>query len=166
MKRQTDAALDKYIQKYGCFYMSIAYWFNLIVNKIDVSYGKLNAWWTLAQETKDANGRYIITPDMNGDGDKDDYNELLIGDKTALCKLVGLPLAYVGSFDPDKVPRVPGQVYIGEFYREWTEKGKKKSFTHFVGIDENFVAAYDPIMNSLTVQKGKLKTVRVFKRIK
>ena len=165
MKRQTDLPFDKYIQKYGCFYMSIAYWFNLIVNKIDVSYGKLNSWWALAQETK-VDGQFIITPDMNGDGDKDDNNELLIGDKTALCKLVGLPLAYVGSFIPGQVQKAPGQFYIGEFYREWTEKGKKKSFTHFVGLDDNFMVAYDPILGSLTVKNGKLKTVRVFKRTK
>ena len=164
MKRQTDAALDKYINKYGCFYMDIAFWFNLVVNKIDAGYGRLNAWWTIAQETKDANGCYIITPDMNGDGDKDDYNELLIGDKTALCKLVGLPIVYVGSFTPDKVSKQCGQFYIGEFYREWTEKGKKKSFTHFVALDDNFAVAYDPIENSNTVKHGKLKTVRVFKR--
>lgn len=164
MKRQTDGQLINYIGKYGCFFMSIAYWLTLKVRNVEVGHNQLNSWWMLALETKDANGKAIISGDMNGDGDMDDANELLLGDKTALCKLIGLPLVYVGSFEPDKVDKQPGQYYIGEYYREWMEKGKKKSFTHFVGLDDNFNCAYDPIENSLTVKLGKLKTVRVFKR--
>jgi hypothetical protein len=104
----------------------------------------------------------IISGDMNGDGDMDDANELLIGDKDKLLALAGVPLKYLGSFDPDKVIKKPGQFYIGEFYREWTVKGEKKSFTHFAGIDDSFKCVYDPLGESVTVAKGVLKTVRVF----
>lgn len=166
MKRQTDKQLTTYINKYGCFFMSIAYWLTLKVRNVEAGYSQLNAWWKQALDTKAPNGRAIISGDMNSDGDMDDADELLLEDKNALCKLIGLPLAYVGAFAPDKVDKQPGQFYIGEFYREWTDKGKKKSSTHFVGIDDNFACVYDPIENSLTVRHGKLKTVRVFKRIK
>lgn len=165
MKKQTDFQLIGYIGKYGCFFMSIAYWLTLKVRNVEVGYNLLNTWWMTALETKDKNGNAIISGDMNGDGDMDDADELLIGDKNALCRLVGLPLEYLGSFTPDKVVKLPGQFYIGEFFNEWTEKGKKKSFTHFVGIDEGFTCAYDPLGESNTVKNGKLKTVRVFKKI-
>ena len=165
MLRQTALQLIGYINKYGCFFMCIAYWLTLVVRKIEVGYRQLNTWWMFALETKDPSGRPIITGDMNGDGDMDDGNELLIGDKTALCKMIGLPIEYLGSFDPDMVTHVPGQHYIGEFYREWMEKGKKFSFTHFAGLNEKFEVVYDPIENSNTVKNGKLKTVRVFREV-
>lgn len=166
MLRQTDNRLISYIGKYGCFFMSIAYWLTLKVRNIEAGCNQLNSWWMLAMETKDKNGKPILSGDVNGDGDMDDADELLLGDKTAFCKMIGLPLEYVGSFAPDKVDKKPGQYYIGEYYREWMEKGKKKSFTHFVGLDDNLACAYDPIGESLTVKLGKLKTVRVFRRIK
>lgn len=156
MKMQTDPQLIGNINKYGCFFMSMVYWFNLVVNKIEIGFNKLNGWWMAAIDAG------IISGDENGDGDMDDANELLIGDKDKLLALAGVKLKYKGSFAPDKVVKMPGQFYIGEFYREWTEKGKKRSYTHFVGLDENFNVAYDPIPNSLTVAKGILKTVRVF----
>lgn len=159
MKRQTDMPLDKNINKYGCFFMSMVYWFNLVVNKVDLGYNRLNNLWLTAIDKK------IISGDENKDGDMDDANELLIMDKNALLKLAELKLEYVGSFSPDKVDKKTGQYYIGEFYREWTEKGKKKSFTHFAVIDESFKCVYDPIENSNTVKNGVLKTVRVFRRI-
>lgn len=165
MKRQTALQLIGYINKYGCFFMCIAYWLTLQVKKIEVGYNVLNNWWMLALATKSSDGKPILSGDMNGDGDMDDGNELLIGDKTALCRLVGLPLEYLGSFDPDKVVHKPRQYYIGEFFREWTEKGKKHSFTHFAGVDAQFKVVYDPIENSNTVRLGKLKTIRVFREI-
>lgn len=165
MKRQTDLQLIGYIGKYGCFFMSIAYWLTLKVRNVEAGYNLLNSWWMLALETKDANGKPILSGDVNGDGDMDDANELLIGDKNALCKLVGLPLVYLGSFAPDKLEHKAGEYYIGEFYREWTEKGKKKSFTHFVGINDALLCEYDPLGTSLTVKNGKLKSVRVFRKI-
>lgn len=164
MKRQTDRPFDAYIQKYGCFFMCIVYWFTLQIKKIDLGYNPINTIWLRAEKERDENGGVIISGDVNGDGDKDDYDECLIHNKTALCKIAELPLEYIGSFAPDKVIKAKGQYYIGEYYREWTEKGKKKSFTHFAAIDESFNCIYDPILNSNTVRLGKLKTVRVFKR--
>lgn len=159
MKKQTDLQLIGYIGKYGCFFMCIAYWLTLKVRMIEASCNRLNSWWMLALERK------IISGDNNNDGDMDDPDELLIQDKTELCKLVGLPLEFVGSFEPDKVPKDYGQFYIGEFYNEWVEKGKKKSFTHFGGLDDNFKCIYDPLGESNTIKNGKLKTVRVFRRL-
>ena len=156
MKTQTNLQLIGYINKYGCFFMCIVYWLNLAAQKVDLGFNRLNNLWMTAIDTD------IISGDENGDGDMDDANELLIGDKDKLLALAGIKLKYFGSFAPDAVVKRSGQFYIGEFYREWTEKGKKCSFTHFAGIDENFKVVYDPIPNSLTVAKGVLKTVRVF----
>lgn len=156
MKRQTDLQLIGYINKYGCFFMSVVYYFNIAVNKIELEYKNLNSIWMQAIDDK------IISGDENKDGDMDDDNELLILDKNALLKLAGLRLKYLGSFEPRKVEEKSGQQYIGEFYREWFENGTKKSFTHFAVIDESFKVIYDPILNSKTVSSGILKTVRVF----
>jgi len=163
--KQTDLTLIGYINKYGCFFMCIAYWLFLQVRKVEPGWKQLNTWWMFALETKDQTGRPIITGDMNGDGDMDDGNELLIGDKSALCRLIGLPLEYLGVFTPETVVKKPGQHYIGEFYREWTEGKKKHSFTHFAALDDTFAVVYDPIENSNTVKYGKLKTVRVFREV-
>lgn len=159
MKQQTDAQFIGNINKYGCFFMVIVYWLKLVTENVEYGFNIINRFWMTAIESN------IISGDMNGDGDMDDANELLIGDKDALLALAGIKLKYLGSFTPDKVVKKPGQFYIGEFYREWTEKGKKRSFTHFAGIDESFRCVYDPIENSQTVAKGTLKTVRVFGRI-
>lgn len=158
MTKQTNLQLIGYINKYGCFFMCMVYWLNLVVNKVELGCNRLNNLWMTAIDSS------IISGDMNGDGDMDDANELLIGDKDKLLALAGINLKYLGSFAPDKVVKKQGQFYIGEFYREWTEKGFKYSFTHFVGIDENFSVVYDPIKDSVTVAKGKLKTVRVFSK--
>jgi len=156
MKKQTDLQLINYIGKYGCFFMCIVYWLNLMVNKIEMGCNNLNRIWMTALDIK------VISGDENGDGDMDDANELLIGDKDKLLALAGLKLSYIGSFTPDKVKKDIGQYYIGEFYREWTERGQKKSFTHFAAIDSSFKVVYDPLGESVTVAKGILKTVRVF----
>lgn len=139
--------------------MCIVYWLKLQIDKVEYGFNILNRIWMDAIEKK------IISGDENNDGDMDDANELLIGDKDALLKLADIKLKYIGSFTADKVEKKQGQYYIGEFFHEWTEKGKKKSFTHFAGIDESFRVVYDPIENSNTVAKGVLKTVRVFGRI-
>lgn len=159
MKHQTDLQLIGYINKYGCFFMSMVYWLKLVTENIEFGYNRLNNIWMSAIDQK------IISGDENNDGDMDDANELLIGDKNALLKLAEIKLRYVGAFVPDKVVKKKGQYYIGEFYREWKEGGKTKSFTHFVGLDDSFKCAYDPILNSVTVAKGMLKTVRVFEAL-
>jgi len=150
MKHQTDVQLQKYINKYGCFFMGMVYWFTFKLSEIDLSYAQLNSIWNEAIKLN------IISGDENNDGDMDDYNELLILDKDQLLQLAKLKLRYIGSFLPDAVIKRPGQLYIGEFYNDRTK------FTHFVGIDERFVTEYDPIKNSVTVREGILKTVRVF----
>ena len=55
--KQTDLTLIGYINRYGCFYMCIAYWLTLQVRKIKVGWKQLNTWWMFALETMDDNGR-------------------------------------------------------------------------------------------------------------
>lgn len=150
MKRQTDLPLLGYINKYGCFFMSMVYWFSLKTRQVDLDYKALNTLWD------EAIRQGAISGDMNGDGDMNDADESLIMNKDLLLKIAALRLKYVGSFPPDRVMKLPGNLYIGEFYNERTK------FTHFVALDDDFKVEYDPIMNSVTAREGVLKTVRVF----
>ena len=150
MKHQTDIAFLGYINKYGCLFMCMTYWFSLVKDQLELSYEFLNSVWTTAI-AKD-----IISGDLNGDGDMDDDGELLVKDKDKLMALAGIKLQYTGSFLPDNFPKKSGQFYIGEFHNNRT------GFTHFIAIDENLHIVYDPILNSVTGREGFVKTVRVF----
>lgn len=149
MKHQTDSQLTHYINKYGCFFMCICYWIKWQISKVEPSYDFLNKTW------EDAIAKGIISGDMNKDGDLDDGNEALILDKNKLLELAGIPLTCLGSFGPhDPIPS--NMHVIGEFYND------KTKFTHFVALDNEKKAVYDPILNSRTYREGILRTVRLF----
>lgn len=150
MKHQTDSQFLGYINKYGCFFMCMTYWFSFKKDGIELSYEFLNSIWTKAID------KGIISGDLNHDGDMDDAKELLILDKDKLLSLVGLKLKYVGSFNTIDFIKKDGQLYIGEFHNDRT------GFTHFIAVDENLKIIYDPILDSVTAREGKIKTVRVF----
>jgi hypothetical protein len=150
MKRQTDLQLIGYIAKYGCFFMCMTYWITLKMTGTELDYDFLNRLWM------DAIKKGIISGDVNKDGDMDDGNELLILDKDRLLTLAGINLRYIGSCKPEDVDSKTGLYFIGEFYNPRTK------FTHFAGLDKNLKPEYDPIVNSMTVREGTLKTVRVY----
>ena len=149
MKRQTDLQLIGYISKYGCFFMCIAYWINWKANKIEPDYDYLNRLWMEAIK------RGFISGDMNGDGDMDDANELLLLDKNGLLSLCGIKLKYREAVDAGNFKPRAGAYYIGEFYNP------KTRFTHFAVINEKKECVYDPIKGSITVRDGYIKTIRV-----
>lgn len=149
MKHQTDLQLIGYINKYGCFFMSMIYWISLKKGK-ELDYDFLNTVWM------NAISKGIISGDENKDGDMDDSNELLILDKNRLLALAGLDVKYIGSFSPTAIVKKPNVFLIGEFYNERTK------FTHFAVIDDSLKCIYDPIKDSVTVREGKIKSVRVF----
>jgi hypothetical protein len=149
MKHQTDTQLTHYINKYGCFFMCMCYWFKFQIEGKEPDYGFLNALLANAINLG------IISGDLNHDGDMDDSNELLVLDKNRLLELAGLKIKYLGLFSPDKT--IPtGNFAIGEFYNERTK------FTHFVAIGPDKKAVYDPILNSVTYREGGLKSIRLF----
>jgi len=145
--KQTDGRLAKYINKYGCYYMSLA-------NAVGKEFlpEELNNIWNKAISLG------YISGDMNNDGDMDDYNELLIVNANGLCKLLGAKLIYIDKhFPADTV--IPDNTYaIGCFFNP------ANKFRHFVVIDKDKKVIYDPIRSSLTVQKGYLESIRLFKK--
>lgn len=149
MKHQTDGALEHYINKYGCFYMDMCYWFKWQTSGSEPTYAFLNGTWEKAINDG------VISGDVNHDGDFDDKDELLILDKDALLYLAGIPLKYIGSFPPDY--EIKDNIYlIGEFYN------KRTNFTHFVVIGKDKKRIYDPIPDSVTYKEGVLKSIRIF----
>lgn len=149
MKRQTDLQLIGYISKYGCFFMCMVYWLSLKKGH-EVEYDYLNVIW------QSAIAKGFISGDTNKDGLFDGKDELLILDKDGLLRLAGIDMRYVGVFAPQAVKAQDGVYFIGEMYNGATK------FTHFIGLDKNLKAEYDPIENSITARDGILKTVRVF----
>ena len=146
--RQTNPALDKNIQKYGCLFLSIA-------NAADKEFtpAEINKIWL------DCITKGYISGDRNGDNDLDDVNEAIILNHDAVAKALGAKLAYVPKhYAPDT--RLPdGFYYIGDFYNPATK------FHHFVVIDRAKQVIMDPIPNSRTVKEGKLYSIRLYKKL-
>ena len=130
--------------------MCMVYYFTYKKTQVDLDYKALNNIWS------EALTRGAISGDVNGDGDMDDSDELLILDKDLLLRIAGLRLRYLGSFAPSDIVKEEGQLYIGELFN------RRTNFTHFVALDKDFNIVYDPIQNSVTAREGVLKSVRVF----
>ena len=146
--RQTNAALDKYVQKYGCLFFSIA-------NASGKEYlpTEINKIWA------DCCAKGYIAGDLNNDGDLDDYNEAIIINHDAVAKMLGAKLAYIPKHYPVDILLPDGYYFIGEFYNKATD------FHHFVVIDRNKQVVFDPIPNSRTVREGKLVSIRFYKKL-
>lgn len=145
---QNNPKLDLYIQKYGCYYMSLYFHSGKIY-----SAAKLNEIWNRCISLG------YITGDMNGDGDLDDYNEAVMVNPSGVAKELGLPYKYIGkhSEGTDKIPN--GYIAVGCFYNDRTK------FTHFVAINKYKTVIYDPIPNSVTVREGKMISMRLFAHV-
>lgn len=144
--KQTDKKCDKYIQKYGCYFCSIA---NAVGKEFTAE--ELNAAWAKCLSLKYING------DMNGDGDLDDANEAIIVNPNGVCKVLGAKLIYVDRQFPAVLDIPKGHYAIGCFYNPSTK------FRHFVVINENKQVIYDPILNSNTVKNGYLESMRIYR---
>ena len=145
--KQTDKRLDKYINKYGCYYMSIA---NAVGKEFEPE--ELNAIWAKCIKLK------YISGDENNDGDMDDFNELLILNPDGVAKLLGAKLIYLTKhFTPETIITEP-MYAIGCFYNP------ANKFRHFVVINKDKKLVYDPILNSVTVKKGYLESIRLFRQ--
>ena len=149
MKRQTDLQLIGYINKYGCFFMCIVYYYAIWLKHPEPTYFELNEIWDTAIE------RGIISGDLNNDGDLDDSGECLIGDKVKLLSLAGIKARY--ELVDAQYTIKPGEYAIAEMYNA------KTKFTHFVVIDAKRNIVYDPIKNSITARDGVIKTIRILR---
>lgn len=146
--KQTDPRLDKYINKYGCLFMSIAYGAGK-----EFTPAELNKAWTTAIE------KGYISGDVNKDGDLDDADEAIILSHDGVAKLLGAKLAYVPKHYAPDVLLPDGFYYIGQY------KNPNNGFKHFVVIDRKKNVVYDPIQNSKTVREGSLISIRLYKKL-
>lgn len=146
--KQTTQGLDKYITKYGCYFMSICY-----ASGKEYKVDEINKAWDKCISLG------YISGDLNNDGDKDDANEALIQDPDGVAKVVGAKLMYIDKhFPPETV--IPEHWYSIGCYFNPTNK-----FRHFVVIDTVTKAVvYDPIPNSKTVANGYLESMRLFRQ--
>lgn len=158
---QTDKALSREIQKYGCAFCSLAY-YREKQGGPSWTARDLNAIWGLAKD------QGIISGDLNGDGDTDDPGELEILNWNSLARLMGLPLRILTR--PDSVggitthfpvghPLAVGKFVIAQWFNPDT------NFRHFV-IGTSRPVEYDPIMGgSVTVREGYAETIRIFEEL-
>lgn len=145
MIRQTDPALNKYIQKYGCYFMSLAFHTGK-----NFTAEELNKIWDMCIE------KGYISGDLNKDGDFDDSGEAIILNPNGVCLLLGLKYRYVGKHNLGTDKIIPGYIAVGCFFN------KRTNFRHFVAINRYKTVIFDPIPNSVTVREGIMESMRLF----
>lgn len=145
MIRQTDPALNKYIQKYGCYFMSLAYHTGR-----EFTADELNRIWERCISLG------YITGDVNKDGDLDDSGEAIIVDPNGVCSMLGLAYRYTGKHNQGSDHIMENYIAVGCFYN------KRTKFRHFVAVNRYKTVIYDPIPNSVTVREGVLESLRLF----
>lgn len=158
---QTDKALSREIQRYGCAFCSLAY-YRERQGGPEWTARDLNAIWGLAKD------QGIISGDLNNDGDTDDEGELEILNWNSLARLMGLPLKILTRPDgkgnltthfPVGHPLAAGKFVIAQWYNHDTR------FHHFV-VGLSRPVEYDPIeVGSRTVREGFAETIRIFEEL-
>lgn len=154
---QTDPRIQKarpYLAKYGCAFLSLAYYrekYEGIPWHVD---GLIEAW-------DEAMRSGVISGDLNNDGDYDDGGECEIQNWTRLCNVLGVRLRNIeGHFSIDD-PLITGYYAICAWYNPITK------FTHFV-VGTKRPVEFDPIAGgSRTVREGapKKNGLRIFQRL-
>jgi hypothetical protein len=142
---QTDKGLLKVINDYGCLFLCFAQ-ASPRVFEGESGRTELNNIWRIAE------GKGIISGDINGDGDYDDIGEAEVQNHDALASLFGLNVSYDGKhhgadeFIPDNVAFVFGRFVY--------------KYGHFVVINKSKIVTFDSLGNSNTVRNGKLESMR------
>lgn len=145
---QADPRLISPIQRYGCYFLTLAQ-ASPIVFKGDEGCQRLNGIWVKATELR------IISGDINHDGDVDDDGEAEIQDVTHLAQeFFNLKVRYDGIHHEGN-EAIPSAVklVIGQY---WYKGG------HFVQLNKSKEVIYDSYGKSNTVKNGYLKTMRWF----
>ena len=86
-------------------------------------------------------------------------NETTILKPDAICQKLGGYLKFMGKYPKEYRP-ASDEIEILDFYHEGT------GVTHFVLGDGNGRCEWDPWLNSNTVRNGKLRSKRIYKRLK
>ena len=149
---QTDRRLDRNLNHYGCYFVSLAY-FRPFRMGHDWTASELQEAWLEAIRVG------AITGDLNTDGDMDDDGEAVIVNPDLLCHVLGLPLKYKDGHFPLDTPIPEGAYVITEWYNPDTK------FRHFV-VGQRKPAQFDPIGGgSRTVREGYPVSLRIYERV-
>lgn len=133
---QTNRKLDRYIQKYGCLFLSMAYSSN---DDLDEDF--LNRAWAQCIDLG------YITGDVNKNGSLDDPEDLCIvrAHYDDILKILGSPYHFVH----ETLDRPDDEgFHIACF--------AYKGGTHFVVVDEDERIIYDPTPNSNSARFGEI----------
>lgn len=142
---QTDFRFLPIIQKYGCLYLCLYQASNKIL-----SHKQLNDNWI--ELTK----RGVISGDLNGDGDFDDAGEAEIFNHNAVCESFGLNVHYRNEHSLITANLDNAQIIIGKY----TYK-----YSHFVLLDNQLKIIYNSLKHSISVEKGKLMSLRIYDKV-
>lgn len=144
--KQTDYRLLKVIQKYGCYFLSLAESSPLIFEG-EAGIKALNFIWC------EATSKGYISDDLNKDGDFDDAGEAEIANVEALARTYfALDVKYDNKHhDADEVIPENVKVVLGMYF--W--KG-----SHFVLLNREKEVIFDSFGYSNTVMNGVLKSMR------
>ena len=137
---QIDRRCIPEIQEYGCYYMSLLFHANRLLN-IPLGFPFINDFYERCQEKGFIKDNIIQLPEE-------------------ILRILGLRVLYLGHVEPERVCR-RDEFEILHFVRET----KDKEVHHFVCGDGANNVTYDPYGVSRTVAQGYLKNKRVFKRI-
>ncbi len=156
---QTDPRLPKAMQKYGCAFVSLAYYREKYMERPWTAEALAAAW-----EGAIACG--LVSGDLNVDGDMDDPGEATVLDWGGLAQYLGCRLQYVGKCHPGAKEAKDAYV-VSAWYNPATK------FTHFA-VGDSRPVLWDPIApSSITCRDGYLKpagddgagALRVFRRL-
>lgn len=139
---QNNIHLNKYIRKYGCLFLSMAY-----SSTMQLDEGTINAMWDECIK------RGYITGDVNKNGSFDDPEDLCIlkPHYDDIMKLVGSPYTF-NNITYDR-PNDTGYHIACYVY---------KGGTHFVVVDHDERIIYDPTPNSNSVRYGEIAHFKNF----
>jgi hypothetical protein len=160
MVAQNDPRLCPELHKYGCYFLSLAY-YREKYQGVAWTADDLNKAWYKAKALG------YVTGDLNHDGDTDDQGELEILNPDSLCILLGIGLKikkHIGdnwrltTHFPLGSPEADGCFVITAWYNPATK------FTHFV-VGSTKPVEFDPIAGgSRTVRDGFPQSIRIFER--
>lgn len=133
MIKQNNSAMPKSCQKYGCAFVTLARYRELIPAGRLWSTEELSAAWTGAIKSG------IVSGDLNGDGDMDDPGEATIQDWQQLVDYLRLPLQYLGKFPLGHPTTLGPDKYV---LTAWINPAN--GFVHWVDGDK-IPVTWDPI---------------------
>ncbi|MBW2675137.1 MAG: DUF261 family protein [Deltaproteobacteria bacterium] len=146
---QTDPILNEYINKYGCYFMSILFLVNKHTSR-GFDRADINHIYDRLTDPKIANNWMTV--------------KCFLNNPQVIFTFLGLPMAGVMKAHP-RYDTSAEQLEILRFERSYTNRaGELITYGHFVAGNGDGHIAYDPAGNSNAVKYGFLESKRIFTR--